>query len=104
MEDNAIQKIVSLCRATKVPCHIVHLGSGHSVGIIEKAQDEGLPLTVETCHHYLNLNAEDIPDAAAQFKCCPPIRGRWHREQLWKAVKKVNDIEILFSFKSNSLE
>lgn len=74
MEDNAIREVINLCRKTKVPCHIVHLGSGNSVRSLEQAQKEGLPITVETCHHYLNLSSETIPDADAQFKCCPPIR------------------------------
>ena len=35
----------------------------------------GLPLTVETCPHYLTFAAEEIPDGATEFKCAPPIRG-----------------------------
>ena len=73
-----------------------HLGSGNSVRILEEAQKEGLPITAETCHHYLNLNSDEIPDAAAEFKCCPPVRDGWHREKLWDAVKKV---DIFCNFK-----
>jgi dihydroorotase-like cyclic amidohydrolase len=39
-------------------------------------------LTVETCHHYLILNAEAIPDGATQYKCCPPVRGVQNRVRL----------------------
>ena len=56
---------------------ILHLGSGNSVRALEEAQKEGLPITAETCHHYLNLWAEIIPDASAEFKCCPPVRDHW---------------------------
>ena len=59
---------------------------------MEEAQKEGLPITAETCHHYLNLNSDEIPDSAAEFKCCPPVRDGWHREKLWDAVKKVRFI------------
>lgn len=45
------------------------------------AREEGLPLTVETCHHYLNLTSEEIPDRATQYKCCPPIRETGN--QVW---------------------
>ena len=55
----------------------IHLGSGNSVRALEEAQKEGLPITAETCHHYLNLWAEIIPDASAEFKCCPPVRDHW---------------------------
>ena len=53
------------------------IGSGNSVRALEEAQKEGLPITAETCHHYLNLWAEIIPDASAEFKCCPPVRDHW---------------------------
>jgi len=96
MEDNAIRHIIELCRLTKTPCHIVHLGSGNSVRALEEAQKEGLPITAETCHHYLNLWAEIIPDASAEFKCCPPVRDHWHREELWKAIKK-NVVSLVVS-------
>ena len=88
MEDNAIKEVIELCRTTKVPCHIVHLGSGQSVKNLEEAQKSGIKISVETCHHYLNLSSETIPDANAQFKCCPPIREPWHREKLWTGLKK----------------
>lgn len=45
-------------------------------------------LTVETCFHYLTLCAEDIPDDAVQFKCCPPIRDEANRQALIKAVEE----------------
>jgi allantoinase len=45
-----------------------------------------MPLTVETCPHYLTFAAEEIPDGATHFKCCPPVRERENREKLWAAL------------------
>jgi allantoinase len=42
--------------------------------------------SVETCPHYLLFSAEEIPDGATQFKCCPPIRDAANRERLWRAL------------------
>ncbi|TID28484.1 hypothetical protein CANINC_002479 [Pichia inconspicua] len=71
---------------TKV--HIVHLATKEALPLIKHAKETLLlPLTVETCFHYLSLKAEDIPDGATQFKCCPPIRSDENRKQLWKALK-----------------
>ncbi len=89
MEDNAIREIIRLCRETGVRTHIVHLASGHSVDVLAEARKDGVPITAETCHHYLNLTAETVPNASAEFKCCPPIREEWHREKLWEAIQKV---------------
>ncbi len=47
----------------------------------------GVPITVETCTHYLWFAAEDIPDGATEFKCAPPIRDAANREALWKALE-----------------
>ena len=51
-----------------------------------EAQREGLPLTAETCPHYLALAAEDIADGRTEFKCAPPVRERANRDALWDAL------------------
>jgi allantoinase len=85
-EDAAIALLIDLCRETRCPVHIVHLASASAIEGIRQARDEGLPLTVETCPHYLCLDAAAIPDGATQFKCAPPIRDRENRDALWAAL------------------
>ena len=85
-EDAAIALLIDLCRETRCPVHVVHLASATAVDAIRRARDEGLPLTVETCPHYLCLEAGAIPDGATHFKCAPPIRDRENREALWAAL------------------
>ncbi|HEY6562794.1 MAG TPA: allantoinase AllB [Polyangiaceae bacterium] len=85
-EDAAIALLIRLCRVTRCPVHIVHLSSASSVEQLRDAKAEGLPITVETCPHYLCFEAEGIPDGATHFKCAPPIRERANRERLWQAL------------------
>ncbi len=85
-ENEAIALMVDLCRATGARVHIVHHSSADALPLLRAARAEGLPLTVETCPHYLTFAAEDIPDGATHFKCCPPVRERGNREQLWAAL------------------
>jgi allantoinase len=85
-EDAAVQLMVRLCREFGTRVHIVHHSSAGSLSIIRAAKTEGLPLTAETCPHYLYFASEEIPDGATEFKCCPPIRERANRERLWEAV------------------
>ncbi len=87
-EDEAIALLIRLCEATGCRVHIVHLSSAHSIQPIREARERGLPLTVETCPHYLCFNAEYIPDGQTQFKCAPPIRGKHNNDQLWKALEE----------------
>ena len=96
METAAIQLVVDVCRLTGVPCHIVHLSAASALPLIRAARAEGLQLTVETCHHYLNLSSAEIPPRATQYKCCPPIRDENNQELLWEAVM-AGDIDIIVS-------
>ena len=43
-------------------------------------------MTVETCVHYLNFAAEEIPNGDTRYKCAPPIRSAENRESLWKGL------------------
>jgi allantoinase len=78
--------MIELCRETRARVHIVHHSSSDSLGLLREARSEGLPITVETCPHYLTFAAEEIRDGATHFKCCPPVRERENREKLWEAV------------------
>jgi allantoinase len=66
--------------------HIVHLSSASSLTVVRNAQNRGLPITVETCPHYLTFAAEEIGDGATEYKCAPPIRWSTEREALWQAL------------------
>lgn len=85
-ETAAIAQVIRLARETGGRAHVLHLSSAEAVQMIAAARAEGLPLSVETCPHYLAFAAEEIPDGATEFKCCPPIRGRANRERLWAAL------------------
>ncbi len=85
-ENEAIAMMIALCRELGTRTHIVHLSSSDALGPLALARRERLPLTVETCPHYLHFAAEAIPDGACQYKCAPPIRERDNNEVLWGAL------------------
>jgi allantoinase len=86
-EVQAITLMVTLCREFRARIHIVHLAAAEALPILRVARAEGLPITVETCPHYLTFCAEEIGDGATLFKCAPPIRGRANRDALWRALE-----------------
>lgn len=86
-ELDAIRLMISLCREYRFHLHIVHLAAASALDMLQRARAEGLPVTVETCPHYLHLEAETIADGETQCKCAPPIRSRANREQLWQGLK-----------------
>lgn len=82
----SIEKVIAGVRATGCRSHILHLSSAAALPAIRSAKAEGLPLTVETCPHYLALASEGISDGETQYKCAPPIRDAVNRDALWEAV------------------
>lgn len=85
-ETEAIGWVIDAARRTGSRVHILHLSSAAALPLIAAAKGEGLPVTVETCPHYLCLTAEEVPDGATEFKCCPPIRDAANSEALWAGL------------------
>lgn len=95
-EVDAIRMMIELARETGCRTHIVHLSAAEALESIVRARSEGVKITAETCPHYLTFTAEEVPDGATHFKCCPPIREGSNRERLWKALSS-RDIEFVVS-------
>lgn len=85
-ENLAIAEVIERARWTGVRAHILHLSSSDALPMIASAKHDGVRLTVETCPHYLTLMAEEIPNGATSYKCCPPIREASNRELLWQGL------------------
>ncbi len=95
-ERRAILTVLEAARRTGARTHVLHLSSADAVPDLRAARAEGLPVTVETCPHYLSFEAEAIEEGATQFKCCPPIREAANRERLWQALAD-GDIDCVVS-------
>jgi allantoinase len=85
-ENEAIALLVKLCREFRVRTHIVHLSSSDALPQLRQAKADAVPVSVETCPHYLTFAAEEIPAGATEFKCAPPLRELENRETLWAAL------------------
>lgn len=85
-EDRAIEGLIGLARELDARVHVLHLSSGDALPMITAARREGVRITVETCPHFLTLTAEEVPDGATEFKCCPPIREAANQDALWQGL------------------
>ncbi len=85
-ENLAVARVVEVARSTGSRAHVLHLSSAEALPTIRAAKADGVPLSVETCPHYLTFTAEEVPDGATEFKCCPPIRESANRDELWGAL------------------
>ena len=86
-ENEAVAHVIELARATGCRVHILHVSSAEVLPIIARACENGVRVTAETCPHYLTFTAEEIPDGATQYKCCPPIREAANRDLLWDGLR-----------------
>ena len=57
-------QVIEAARRTGGHAHICHVSSSDAVPMIRSARHEGVPVTAETCPHYLALCAEEIGDGA----------------------------------------
>ena len=87
-EVDAIKLMIRLADEFAVLTHIVHVAAAEAVEALAAAQAAGVPITAETCPHYLTFSADEIPEGATEFKCAPPIREPSHRDALWNGLRR----------------
>ncbi|WP_242901261.1 allantoinase AllB [Actinomadura terrae] len=86
-ERRAVERVIALAAETGARAHILHLSAADCLGPLARARADGLPVTAETCPHYLTLCADDVPGpSATSYKCCPPIRDTANRDALWQGL------------------
>ncbi|GFJ92807.1 allantoinase [Phytohabitans rumicis] len=81
-ETGAVAAVVEAAKETGARLHVLHVSAAPALAATMGVAN----VTVETCPHYLTLTAEEVPDGATEFKCCPPIRGADNREALWQGL------------------
>ncbi|MCP4664160.1 MAG: allantoinase AllB [bacterium] len=83
----AVEAMREHCRATGARVHIVHVASAAAVDAVAEARDEGLPMSAETCPHFLEFTAEDLEAQGAKLKTAPVVKSAADRERLWAALR-----------------
>src|SRR3546814_16530750 len=75
-------------RRTRGRAHIVHVSDAGALDDVRAAKAEGVPLSIETCPHYLTLTIDDVHDGAAEFKRCPPLSAPANPDLQWQGVDR----------------
>jgi allantoinase len=86
-EVSAIEAVLDASRRTGARVHVLHLSAAAALPVLAAARAEGVPVTVETCPHYLTLDAAAVPPGATEFKCCPPVRDAANADGLWRGLR-----------------
>ncbi|MBM4434954.1 MAG: dihydropyrimidinase [Chloroflexi bacterium] len=80
-----------------VPLYIVHLSASHALEQVKLFRYRGLPAYAETCPQYLFLSYDDYEEPGfegAKYVMSPPLRPKWHQDELWKGLAK-NDLQVV---------
>jgi dihydroorotase len=81
-EDTQVARDIALVRLTGGRLHICHVSSKHTVELIRRAKEEGLPVTAEVTPHHLVLTHEAVVGYDTNFKMNPPLREESDRRAL----------------------
>jgi allantoinase len=77
---------IEFARYTGCRFHVVHMASRRATQLVRYAQRQGIPVSAETCPHYLTLSDESYPQIGPLMKVYPPIRLRADQAALREAV------------------
>ena len=89
----AVRELIECCRSTGARTHIVHLSSGAALDLITAARAEGVPITAETCPHFLQFTLDDLLRQGSMLKTAPVVKAIEDRDRLWRGAA---DREIEF--------
>jgi allantoinase len=89
-ELEAIATALELAGAAGCHLHLVHVSTARGVALALDARARGVRVTVETCPHYLLLDADDAERIGALAKCAPPLRDASERAALAAAIEGID--------------
>ncbi|MEG0355224.1 MAG: dihydroorotase [Lachnospiraceae bacterium] len=94
VEDVIVARDILLSKETGVQLHLCHCSTADSVKMVQKAKEEGIPVTAEVCPHHFTLTTEDIVADDGNYKMNPPIRKREDVSALQKGLQD-NVMEVI---------
>ncbi len=80
-----------------VPLYVVHLSAAQALEQVRLFRDRGLPAYAETCPQYLFLSYDNYEESGfdgAKYVMSPPLRPKWHQDELWKGLAR-NDLQVV---------
>ncbi len=87
VESTAIAKLIAMVASTGRGAHCAHLSTENGLNLIRDAQRRGLPITAETCPHYLLFSSEKLREVGPFGKVNPPLRSVEDRKSLWGGLE-----------------
>ncbi|MCZ6866999.1 MAG: dihydropyrimidinase [Chloroflexi bacterium] len=93
MEGEATHRAIRISELAQSPLYIVHLSAREALVSVAEARDRGVPVSAETCPHYLFLTDEEYDRPGfdgAKYVMTPPLRTQAHQQELWRGLRTGN--------------
>lgn len=82
----AVETVLAAVRTTGARAHVVHVASARAAELVAEGREAGLPVSSETCPHYLSHTADDLEQLGALLKTAPVVKSAEDREGLWRLL------------------
>src|SRR5690606_31265942 len=86
VEAMSVAQLAVMCADVNTHVHIAHDSCAEALNALQDAQAAGLPMTGETCPHYLFFTAADMDRLGPFAMIKPPLRTAADQDALWAAL------------------
>jgi dihydropyrimidinase len=96
-EAEATHRAIRMAEIAGAPVYFVHLSCSEALQEVQSARATRDYVYAETCPHYLTLDNSMYDQEGfegAKYVLTPPLRDRWHQEELWKGLRR-NDLQVV---------
>lgn len=87
VEAMSVAQMAVLCAAVGARVHIAHVSGALPLAELRAARARGLPMTGETCPHYLWFTVDDLARHGPYALIKPPLRTASDQAALWEGLR-----------------
>ena len=85
-EEKAVRRVIKLAERTGCNLHLAHLTTRQAMELLVKVKKRRLPVTSETCPHYLLFTKDDMKRLGPYLKVNPALKTSEDCAALWSAL------------------
>ena len=86
VEEKAVKKVIKRAERTGCKLHLAHITTRQGAELVKKAKDKRVPVTSETCPHYLLFTRDDMQRLGPYLKVNPALKTSEDCATLWNAL------------------
>lgn len=87
-ELEAVNRALFIAKQLGARINIAHCSLAEGLDMVDRAKQEGLNVTVESCPHYLILDESIFDEKGTLAKLSPALRDRQNVDRMWQKVRE----------------